>query len=122
MRAFLPLALALATPVQAHSLEVFGYAGDLGEWEVTANLTEQVALGSGEFSGPVTLRHTGVCSLLGPEEKTGEVRLRQSESRVEATLLVDGAACSYSGKLGHFYSGTMNCPGRPATPLKLWLK
>ena len=123
MKVFLPLvALVLATPVQAQSLEVVGYAGDLGEWELTANLTEQTTFWKKQFSGPLTLRHTGICSVLGPEEKTGEMRLRQSGSRVEATLLLDGTTCSYSGKLGDFYSGTMNCPGRSGTPLKLWLK
>ena len=123
MRAFLPLvALALATLAQAQSLEVIGYGGDLGEWELTASLTEQAAFGSNEFAGPLTLRHTGICSVLGPEEKTGEIRLQRLGPRVEATLLVDGAACSYSGKLGDFYSGAMSCPGRPALPLKLWLK
>ena len=30
---------ALATPAGAQSLEVFGYAGVLGEWELTASVT-----------------------------------------------------------------------------------
>jgi len=123
MRAFLPfVVLVLATPAYAQSLEVIGYAGDLGEWELTAGLTEKATVGGKEFAGALILRHTGICSALGPEERTGEIRLRQSESRVEATLLLDGDACSYSGKLGDFYTGAMNCPGRPATPLRLWLR
>ena len=31
---------ALATPAQAQSLQVIGYAGHLGEWELTATSTE----------------------------------------------------------------------------------
>jgi hypothetical protein len=127
MRTFLPLiALAFAGSVQttslALSLEVIGYVGDLGEWELTANLAEQSASGRKEFAGPLTMRHTGVCSVLEPEEKTGEIRLWKSGLQVQATLLIGGAACSYSGKLGEFYSGVMSCPDRAPAPLKLWLK
>jgi len=53
MRAFLPLvAFALAVPAQgpvlAQSLEVVGYAGDLGEWELSANLAGQTESGNTE--------------------------------------------------------------------------
>ena len=42
MRAFfLPIVLsALATPAVAQSLQVIGYSGYLGEWELTATVTE----------------------------------------------------------------------------------
>ena len=41
VRAALQLALlgALATPAVAETREVLGYAGVLGEWELTANVT-----------------------------------------------------------------------------------
>ena len=41
MRAFFLLIVlgALATPASAQSLQVLGYAGVLGEWELTANVT-----------------------------------------------------------------------------------
>jgi hypothetical protein len=32
---------ALATPAGAQSFEVLGYAGELGEWELTALVTEK---------------------------------------------------------------------------------
>lgn len=35
----LMLLVALATPAGAQSLQVFGYAGVLGEWELTASVT-----------------------------------------------------------------------------------
>ena len=31
---------ALSTPAQAQSLQVIGYAGHLGEWELTATVAE----------------------------------------------------------------------------------
>ena len=113
---------ALATPAGAEPREVFGYAGELGEWELTANVTgnEQTK----EFSGPLTMTHVGICTVDDPEQKKGEIRLWISESaaRVRATLLVDGVECRYSGKLSDFYTGMMICPDRQAVTLKLWLK
>ena len=126
MRALvLPIALGvLATPAQAQSLQVIGYAGVLGEWELTATVTEKASRRTKEFSGPLTMKHTGVCTQDGPEEKTGEMRFQLSaaSSRLNATLLVAGVECTYSGKLSDFYSGTMNCPDRQAVPLKLWVR
>ena len=124
MRALLLLIMlgALATPAQAQSRQVIGYAGLLGEWELAATVTENSSRRSKEFSGPLTMKHTGVCTQDGPEEKTGELRLQLSSSRLTATLLVAGVACTYSGKLSDSYSGMMNCPDRSAVPLRLWVK
>ena len=124
MRALLLLIMlgALATPAQAQSRQVIGYAGVLGEWELTATVTENSSRRSKEFSGPLTMRHTGVCTQDGPEEKTGELHFQLSSSRLTATLLVAGVACTYSGKLSDSYSGMMNCPDRSAVPLRLWVK
>jgi hypothetical protein len=113
---------ALAAPALAQPLAVIGYAGYLGEWELTASVT-----GNGrtkEFSGPLTMRHVGICTQDGPEEKTGEIRLQISESlsRMRATLLVDGVECHYSGRLSDSYTGEMSCPNRGAVPLTLWVK
>jgi hypothetical protein len=112
----------LATPAGAESLEVLGYAGVLGEWELTASVTGND--NTRAYSGPLTMTHVGICTVDGPEEKKGEIRFRLSESssRIQATLLVDGTECSYSARLSDFFTGTMNCPNRPAVPLKLWVK
>ncbi|MFY9786023.1 MAG: hypothetical protein WAK08_09865 [Pseudolabrys sp.] len=124
MRTIFQLAVlgALATPAGAESLEVLGYAGVLGEWELTASVTGND--NTKAYSGPLTMTHVGICTVDGPEEKKGEIRFRLSESssRIQATLLVDGAECSYSARLSDFYTGAMNCPNRPAVPLKLWVK
>jgi hypothetical protein len=115
---------ALGVPAQAETRQVIGYAGLLGEWELTATVTENASWLSREFSGPLTLKHTGVCTRDGPEEKTGEMRLRMPalSRQLHATLSVDGVACSYSGNLSDYYSGMMSCPDRPAVPLRLWVK
>ncbi len=115
---------ALAAPARAQSLEVIGYAGYLGEWELTATVTERVSNGTKEFSGPLSMKHVGLCTQDGPEEKTGEMRLRLSDSssQVKAALSVEGVECTYSGKLSDFYKGMMNCADGRAAPLSLWVK
>jgi len=122
---FLPIVLgALATPAQAQSRQVIGYAGVLGEWELTATVTETASGHIKEYSGPLTMKHVGVCTQDGPEEKTGELRfqLSSSSSRLTATLLVAGVACTYSGKLSDSYAGMMTCPDRSTVPLRLWVR
>jgi hypothetical protein len=70
------------------------------------------------------MTHVGICTQDGPEQKSGEIRLQVTDPppRLQATLLIAGVTCTYSGKLADFYSGTLNCPGRTGVPLKLWLK
>jgi len=125
MRALLLLIAlgALAAPARSQSREVIGYAGVLGEWEVTATVTEKASGRTGEFAGPLTMTHVGICTQEGPEEKTGEIRLQiTGASRLEATLSVAGVECTYRGKLSDSYTGMMRCPDRPAVPLELWVK
>jgi hypothetical protein len=116
------LLVALATPAVAEGPhEIFGYAGVLGEWELTASVTAKD--GTKDFIGPLTITHVGICTVDGPEEKKGEIRFQISQpSRMSATLLVDGVACTYSGRLSNFYSGVMSCQDGRAVPLKIWLK
>ena len=126
MRAFCLAVMlgALAAPASAQSLEVFGYAGVLGEWELTATVTEIASRRTKDFSGPLTMTHVGLCTQDGPEKKTGQIRLQlsSSPSRLNASILVAGVVCSYSGRLSDFYTGMMTCPDREAVPLKLWVK
>ena len=115
---------ALAAPAQAEPRQVLGYAGALGEWELTATVTENAPGWTKEFSGPLSMKHVGICTQDGPEEKTGEIRFQISalSSQLDATLLVEGVACTYSARLSDPTSGLMACPDREAVPLKLWLK
>jgi hypothetical protein len=124
MRAFAP-AMALLTfvgPAIAQSHDVSGQLGVLGEWEITATVTEGIYNGVKQFMGPMSLKHVGVCSVDGPEEKTGELRLRISSAAIDATLLIEGSECTFSGKLKEGYDGLLNCPDRRAVPLSLWIK
>ena len=122
---FLPILFGLLpTPAGAQSLQVIGYSGYLGEWELTATVTERISSRTKEYSGPLTMKHVGLCTQDGPEEKTGEMRVRisASSSQLNATLSVAGAECTYSGRLSDAYTGTMDCPERQAVPLKLWVR
>lgn len=112
---------AAAWAAEAETLEVLGQAGVLGEWELTAKLT---ATGTQkEFSGPLVMKHVGVCTVDGPEQKTGEIKLQLSgASRVKATLLVDGIACAYAGRKSDSYSGVLRCRAQRDVPLLMWLK
>ena len=126
MRALLPLLLLGALPAlaQAEPRRVLGYAGMLGEWELTATVNEKKHWRSREFSGPLSMKHVGICTRDGPEERSGQIRFQISalSSRLDATLLIDGQACTYSARSSDPYSGVMACPDREAVPLKLWLR
>ena len=124
-RAMLSLALIMAAaPAGADSLQIFGYSGYLGEWELTATVTEDGSTASKNYSGPLSMKHVGLCTQDGPEEKSGKIRIQMAsaESRIEATLWIDGVECGYRGVLSNFYSGTLDCSGRESVPLKLWIK
>lgn len=92
---------AAARGAEAETLQVLGQAGVLGEWELTANLTTTGA--QKQFSGPLVMKHVGLCTVDGPEQKTGEIKLQLvGTSRVKATLFVDGVACAYAGRKSDF--------------------
>jgi hypothetical protein len=116
---------ALAAPARSEALDVTGYAGVLGEWELTATVVAQKASQqSREYAGPLTMKHVGWCTQEGPEEKSGVMRLRIStlSSRLTATVSIDGIECTYRARLSDTYTGMMECPGRSAVPLELWVK
>jgi hypothetical protein len=118
------LTMLAVVAARAETREVSGQAGYLGEWELVATVSERVADGARELAGPLTMRHVGVCSQDGPEEKTGEIRLRLSDRAPElrATLVIEGVACSYSASLADGYKGAMSCPDRRGVPLTLWIR
>jgi hypothetical protein len=114
----------LTTSADADSLQIVGYSGHLGEWELTATVTEESSSADKRYSGALLMKHVGLCTQDGPEEKSGHISIRmpKSSSQLEATLRLDGVECSYRGIAKDFYSGTMNCTGREAVPLKLWVQ
>jgi hypothetical protein len=116
---------ALSAPARSESLQVIGYAGVLGEWELTATVvTEKASQRTREYAGLLTMKHVGWCTRDGPEEKTGEIRVQISapSSRLKATVSVGGVECTYRARLSDSYTGMMECPGRAAVPLEMWVK
>ena len=61
--------LGFIAPAHPQSREVTGQAGFLGEWELTATVTERIASGTKELVGPLNFKHVGICTVDGPEEK-----------------------------------------------------
>lgn len=123
MRAIALIVLVtLATPAAAEQREVIGYAGVLGEWELTATVTQGEPARAGEFSGAVTFTHVGLCSQDGPEKKSGEIRLQMSASRLNAKVTLAGVECAYSAQLSDAYKGYLNCPGQLTVPFTLWVR
>ena len=108
-----------ATSAAAETRQVIGYIGALGEWELVADVSEERA---GEFSGPATMTHVGLCTQDGPERKSGDIRLRVSGSRLNATVSLAGVACTYNANLSDAYKGQISCPDRAPQPLTLWLR
>jgi hypothetical protein len=120
------LLLLLAEATQAadvESLQLLGQAGVLGEWEIIANVSSMDTGARKQFTGPLLMKHVGICSVDGPEQKTGEIQLELfGSSRVKATLVVEGMTCIYDGRKSDSYSGVLRCPDRRDVPLLIWLK
>jgi len=119
------IALCLFHVPRLGAMELLGQAGVLGEWELTGNLTEGGSGPRKEFSGPLKMKHVGICTQDGPEERAGEIRLQlagRSESQVTAELVLDGVRCTYSARKMHAYEGSLSCAGRAPVPLLVWLK
>jgi hypothetical protein len=117
----LPILIAAAAQAGAQTREVTGQAGILAEWDLNATVTEQT---KGRWTGPLRMTHVGLCGVDGPEEKTGELQLLMSEpaGEVAATLLIDGEACTFSGRLKDGGGGLMHCPERPDVPMMLQME
>jgi hypothetical protein len=117
------VALCLFHVPRLGAIELLGQAGVLGEWELTGNLTEGGPGPRKEFSGPLKMKHVGICTQDGPEERAGEIRLQLADgSRVTAELVLDDVRCTYSARKTHAYEGTLSCAGRAPVPLLVWLK
>jgi hypothetical protein len=117
---------AVASSVHAQSLRVTGQTGYLSEWEVNGNVRESVSGRVREFSGPLTMKHVGLCSQAGPEEKVAEIKLQVVKSsllpRFRATMTVDGSKCAFSGTFSDTYNGIMDCADAKGVPISLLIK
>ena len=95
----------------------------MGEYELSSSVSEHVANGKKEFSGPLIIKHVGLCTRDGPKETIGQISFRWiGSSRIAATLLFEGSECTYQGVLSETYHGFMDCAGNTSLPLKLSAK
>jgi hypothetical protein len=114
----------LAVPARAEPLQIYGTTGYASEYELRGSVSEQELNGKKEFSGPLTVRHVGLCTRDGPTETVGEFRfeLAKSSSLITATLDFDGSKCTYKGIFSESYHGFMDCGREGSVPLRLWIK
>jgi hypothetical protein len=113
---------AVATCIGAASAEPFAASGQVGylqEWELKASLAKTVSGGRIEYSGLVTLRHVGLCSANGVEEKSGKLRLTMSRApgAAEGTLAMDGDSCRIVAGQPPTYSGLLTCRNGQGVPI-----
>ena len=115
-----------AVPAQARSLQIAGTAGYLAEWALSGVVTDTAA-DQRDFSGPLALKHVGLCSVNGEQEKPGAIRFEFSgsgaSSVIHATLSLGIASCTYNGSFtGQSTSGTMDCSDAQGVPLSISVK
>jgi hypothetical protein len=118
------LTLSIAVPARAEPLQIHGTTGYLSEYELSGSVSERDLNGKKKFSGPLTVRHVGLCTHDGPKESVGEIRfeLAEAPSQVTATLDFDGRKCTYKGIFSESYQGYMDCGRERSLPLRLWTK
>lgn len=109
----------VATRAGAEPYAASGQVGYLQEWELKASLARSVSGGRIEYSGPVTLRHVGLCSVNGVEEKSGKLRLTMSRvpGAAEGTLAMEGDSCRITAAQAPSYSGLLTCRNGQGVPI-----
>jgi hypothetical protein len=110
--------MAGAGAADAKSVGLTGKMGFLGEWEISGQLVQNER---GEFSGPLVMTHTGLCTHDGPLQKQAEIRL-STASRVNATISMDGADCAFSATSAKAPEGVLTCPNTSPIPLVINLQ
>jgi len=109
----------VAATAAAEPYAASGPVGYLQEWEFKANLAKTVSGGRIVYSGPVTLRHVGLCSANGVEEKSGNMRLTMSRApaAAEGTLALEGDSCRIVANQAPSYSGLLTCRNGQGVPI-----
>lgn len=119
MRALLTaILICTSAPVAlAQTYSASGQIGYLQEWEMKGRLVKTVTGKGEDYSGAVTLRHVGLCSVNGVEEKSGVIRLSGSPSRLEGTLAMDDDNCRITASASRPYSGLLSCRNGGGVPI-----
>ena len=112
--------------MHAQSLRLSGQTGYLSEWEVSGNVTESRSGRVRELSGSLTMKHVGLCSQAGPDEKVTEINLQIPKPslfpRFHATMTMEGSKCTFSGTFSDTYHGLMDCDDAKGVPITLTFK
>ena len=82
--AVIPMLFPAAPAAWAQSYFASGHIGYLQEWEITGNLARTVTRLGADYSGAITLRHVGLCSVNGVEQKQAHVQLNVSSAHWKA--------------------------------------
>ncbi len=116
----------LLGPANSRELQVMGTAGYLSEWQISANLSEDTTNTGGELSGPVVMKHTGLCNVKDPVEKSGEMKAKISGwgpfHRIDLEMSFASAQCVYRGRFANGTNGFMDCSDARAVPLTLSIR
>jgi len=114
------IALGVPDRVLAQSYSAEGRIGYLQEWDMKASLTKTVTNAGADYSGPITLRHVGLCSANGVEEKSGvlELKIPARSSGAEGTLVMADDNCRVIVSAAHGYSGSLNCKDGQGVPIR----
>jgi hypothetical protein len=120
---FIALATLVASVRAQSVLQLYGKTGYLGEYELSGTVSDQSSNGR-EYSGPLVIKHVGLCTHDGPQETTSRIRLRidKPSQQVTAALVFEGVECTYHGVLTESHHGFMDCADQTSVPLRLWTK
>ena len=128
MRVFLAIVALCIIGAQAESrfLHVSGKAGYLSEWEFGGDVTESISGEHQELVERLIWKHIGLCSVSGPPEKQGQIRMRLSpgsRSQLNAIISLDSDRCVYTGDFsGGSSGGYMECSDSKSIPLSISVK
>ncbi|SDR83726.1 hypothetical protein [Bradyrhizobium canariense] len=119
----LALAIGICAAASATSAQTYSASGQIGylqEWEMKASLAKTMTATGASYDGPVTLRHVGLCSVNGVEEKSGTVQLKVSPktSGIEGTLAMQDDNCHIVASAAQSYSGLLSCRDGQGIPIK----
>jgi hypothetical protein len=114
----------LAAPAAAQSLQIHGVTGYLSEYDLSASVSGEASSGIEQLSGPLIIKHVGLCTHDGPNETLShlEVEFVSASAPITARLNFDGHECSYRGYLSESNIGVLTCGGGLSLPLRLWAK
>ena len=125
----LAVLLSAASAASAQSLSASGVAGYLSEWQLSATLAPTPT--TGEFTGPLNIKHVGLCTHDGPDEITTQIDLRiidvkawfaKAKTEIKASFVMNGSACTLTGSFSGTYRGSMDCANTRGIPVEISMK